>query len=316
LTYNDNDGFVIINSGGNMKKAFTLISLVLLWIFSVLSPVTFGEEGILRMSTTTSTENSGLLNVLLPEFTKDTGIQVKVFAKGTGAAIQDGMDGNVDIVFVHDPDREEAFVANGYGAYRLAVMHNDFVVLGPGNDPAGIKGMAAAPAFEKIARSAAIFVSRGDDSGTHAKEQALWKASGTTMAGKKTEIVKSGKTAVLSYEYPADLGERYLSVGQGMGKVLTFSEEKQAYTLADRGTYLEYKFGRKQGLDLEILCEGGAILHNPYGIIPVSPEKYPDVNFEAADRFAKWIVSEKGQKLISGYKIQGHQAFFPDGNGF
>ncbi len=295
-----------------MKKIFITISLIVLGALFSLSSDAFGEEKILRMSTTTSTENSGLLGVLLPEFTKDTGIQVKVFAKGTGAAIRDGMDGNVDIIFVHDPSREENFVADGYGKYRLAVMHNDFVVLGPENDPAGIKGAPVARAFEMIAQSEAIFVSRGDDSGTHAKEQALWRASGTRLAVKKTEIVKKGKTVALSYEYPVDIGGRYLSIGQGMGKVLTFSEEKQAYTIADRGTYLEYKFGRKQGLDLEILCEGGAILYNPYGIIPVNPEKYPHVNYEAADGFAKWIVSEKGQKLISDYKIQGQQAFFPD----
>ena len=299
-----------------MKKILAITLLVLFGTLLILSSVTLGEENILRMSTTTSTENSGLLRVLLPEFTNDTGIQVKVFAKGTGAAIRDGMDGNVDIIFVHDPAREENFVADGYGKYRLAVMHNDFVVLGPENDPAGIKGVPVAQAFEKIAHSDAMFVSRGDDSGTHAKEQALWRASGTRLAVKKTEIVKKGKTVFLSYEYPVDLEERYLSIGQGMGKVLTFSEEKQAYTLADRGTYLEYKFGRKQGLDLEILCEGGTILYNPYGIIPVNPEKYPHVNYEAADRFAKWIVSEKGQKLISDYKIQGYQAFFPDAMGF
>lgn len=295
-----------------MKKHLAFVPLIVLWTLLLLLSAAFGEEKILRMSTTTSTENSGLLNVLLPEFEKDTGVQVKVFAKGTGAAIRDGMDGNVDIVFVHDPKREEAFVADGYGKYRLSVMHNDFVVLGPAKDPAGIKGSPAIQAFEKIARSKAAFVSRGDDSGTHAKEQELWRASGVKLAVKTTDIVKSGKNEVLSFEYPADLAERYFSVGQGMGKVLTFTEEKQAYTISDRGTYLEYKFGREQGLDLEILCESGAILHNPYGIIPVNPEKYPHVNFEAADRFAKWIVSEKGQKLISDYKIQGRQAFFPD----
>lgn len=299
-------------SGGNMEKTSVLILCTFMEILLLLSPVAFGEGNVLRMSTTTSTENSGLLDVLLPEFTRDTGIKVKVIAKGTGAAIQDGKDGNVDIIFVHDLKREETFVADGFGKYRLAVMHNDFVVLGPVKDPAGIEGMQAVRAFERIAHSDAVFVSRGDDSGTHAKEQALWRASGTKLAVKQTEIIKGGKPAILSYEYPMDLGERYLSIGQGMGKVLTFSEEKQAYTLSDRGTYLEYKFGRKQGLDLEVLCEGGSILYNPYGIIPVNPEKYPDVNFEAADEFAKWIVSEKGQKLISDYKILGHQAFFPD----
>jgi len=264
------------------------------------------------MSTTTSTENSGLLDVLLPEFQKDTGIEVKVFPKGTGAAIRDGMDGNVDIILVHDLAREEAFVEDGYGAYRLAVMHNDFVVLGPKNDPAGIKGMPMDSAFKKIAASESLFVSRGDDSGTHAKEQAIWTASKTPLDRKETQLIKNGKATTITYNYPAGMEGRYLSIGQGMGKVLTFAEEKQAYTLSDRGTYLKYRFGREQGFDLEILCEGDETLFNPYGVIPVNPEKYPDANFEDADTFAKWLVSEKGQQLIEGYKIHGQQAFFPD----
>lgn len=295
-----------------MKQACLRLFLATLLVALALPAAAFGEGRVLKMSTTTSTENSGLLEVLLPEFTKDTGIEVKVFPKGTGAAIRDGMDGNVDIILVHDIAREEAFVADGYGAYRLAVMHNDFVVLGPKDDPAGIKGMPVDSAFEKIAASEALFVSRGDDSGTHAKEQAIWTASGTLLTHKETQLVKNGETITLTYAYPAGMGERYLSIGQGMGKVLTFAEEKQAYTLSDRGTYLKYRFGRDQGLDLEILCEGDAMLFNPYGIIPVNPEKYPDTNFKDAETFAKWLVSEKGQRLIAGYKIHGQQAFFPD----
>jgi tungstate transport system substrate-binding protein len=270
------------------------------------------DEKIIKMSTTTSTENSGLLDVLLPEFTKDTGIRVMVFAKGSGAAIRDGMDGNVDIIFVHDRAKEDKFMADGYGAYRLSVMHNDFILLGPKNDPAGIKGLTAAKALHKIADSKSAFVSRGDDSGTHAKEQELWRNSGITLNSKKTEVIKDGKTANLEYLYPEALGDRFISIGQGMGKTLTYAEEKQAYTLADRGTYLEYQYGRDRGLDLAILCEGDADLGNPYGIIPVNPKKYPDVKFEEADRFAKWLVSDKGQKIIADYKIKGHQAFFPD----
>jgi len=294
----------------NRRYAFILITLLL--PLTLIASVAIGAEKIIRMSTTTSTENSGLLNFLLPEFTKDAGIKVKVFAKGTGAAIRDGMDGNVDILFVHDRKKEDKFMEEGYGAYRLAVMHNDFVILGPKNDPAGIKGMHAAQALKKIVDSKSMFISRGDDSGTHAKEQELWGLAGITLNNKKTEIINDGKTTNLEYLYPAALGEGYISIGQGMGKTLTFSEEKQAYTLTDRGTYLEYKFGRQQGLDLEILCEGDVALNNPYGIIPVNPKKYPDVKFEEADRLAKWLVSERGQRLIAGYKIRGHQAFFPD----
>lgn len=296
------------------RMARRLVAPVFIVFAIFLVPfMVWGETKILKMSTTTSTENSGLLDVLLPEFIKETGIQVKVFAKGTGAAIRDGMDGNVDIIFIHAREREERFVADGYGAYRLAVMHNDFVILGPSNDPAGIRGMRnVVSALKKISWERVKFVSRGDDSGTHTKEQALWKATGMPLKIKTTEIIKKGKRRRLSFQYPGGLGKWYLSIGQGMGKTLTYAEEKQAYTLADRGTYLKYKFGRKQGLDLEILCEGDPELLNPYGIIPINPKRYSHVKFNFADRFAKWIVSPKAQSLIASYKIEGHQAFFPD----
>ncbi len=299
--------------GSNMKRTILRLFLAVLLAAATLPACAPQAEETLRLSTTTSTENSGLLEVLLPEFTKDTGIQVKVFPKGTGAAIRDGMDGNVDIILVHDFTRETAFVQDGYGAYRLAVMHNDFLVLGPKGDPAGIKGFPVESAFAAVWASNALFVSRGDDSGTHAKEQAIWAASKTPLAQKETQLIKNDKAVTLIFAHPADMGKRYLSIGQGMGKALTFAEEKQAYTLSDRGTYLKYKFGREQGLDLEILCEGDDMLHNPYGIIPVNPEKHPHVDFKKADRFAKWLVSERAQRLIAGYKIHGRQAFFPDG---
>jgi tungstate transport system substrate-binding protein len=294
-----------------MKRGwFSIIALVVVML--AFSPVTAAEK-IIKMSTTTSTENSGLLDALLPELEKDTGIKVKVFAKGTGAAIRDGMDGNVDIIFVHAKAREEKFVADGYGAYRLAVMHNDFVILGPPADPAGIKGMKnGSEALKKIAQAKASFVSRGDDSGTHTKEQALWKATGLPLQTQTTEIVVKGQKKGLTFMYPGGLGEWYLSIGQGMGKTLTFADEKQAYTLADRGTYLEYKYGKQPAVDLEILCEGDPLLFNPYGIIPINPKKYPHVKFDLADQFAKWLVSPKVQAMIARYQIQGQQAFYPD----
>jgi len=287
-----------------------IAAVVLVMLY--FSPLGAAEK-VIKMSTTTSTENSGLLDVLLPELEKDTGIQVKVFAKGTGAAIRDGMDGNVDIIFVHAKEREEKFVADGYGAYRLAVMHNDFIILGPAADPAGIKGMKnGSEALKKIATAKASFVSRGDDSGTHTKEQALWKATGLPLQRQTTEIVVKGQKKGLTFMYPGGLGKWYLSIGQGMGKTLTFADEKQAYTLADRGTYLEYKYGKQPALELEILCEGDPLLFNPYGIIPINPKKYPHVKFDLADQFAKWLVSPKVQAMIARYKIQGQQAFYPD----
>jgi tungstate transport system substrate-binding protein len=270
-------------------------------------------EKLIKMATTTSTENSGLLDVLIPEFTRKTGIQVKVFAKGTGAALRDGMEGNVDIILVHAKSREAVFVAQGYGAYRLYVMHNDFVIIGPAGDPAKIKGMRdAAGAFRKIAAAKVMFISRGDDSGTHIKEQAIWKATGKGMKIESSEIIKKGTKHTLSFVYPVGLGKDYISIGQGMGKALTFAEEKQAYTITDRGTFLKYKYGRKLGLNLEILCEGDPRLFNPYGVIPVSPKKHPHAKFAWADRFAGWLVSAQAQKLIGQYKIAGRQAFFPD----
>jgi tungstate transport system substrate-binding protein len=297
----------------NVNKCMVSFTLFVLVSILILFQAK-GEENItIKMSTTTSTENSGLLDVLLPAFTEETGITVKVLAKGTGAAIKDGMDGNVDIIFVHAKDKEEKFVAEGYGTYRFGVMHNDFIIVGPSKDPAGIKGMKNARlALGQIAKVQAGFVSRGDDSGTHTKEQALWSESGIPLETNTTEIVKKGKKSEVSFHKPEGAGEWYLSIGQGMGKTLTYAEEKQIYTLSDRGTYIYYKYGRKQGLDLEVLCEGDPILFNPYGIIPINPEKHPHVKHQEADRLAKWLVSPKAQTLISDYKIAGQQAFVPD----
>jgi tungstate transport system substrate-binding protein len=273
----------------------------------------WGAEEMIKMSTTTSTDNSGLLDLIIPEFTKETGIRVKVFAKGTGAAIRDGIDGNVDIIFVHAKEREENFVAEGYGAYRLGVMHNDFVILGPAADPAVIRGLQdAVKALTKIAMAKARFVSRGDDSGTHTKEQGLWEKTGLSLKIKTTEIFKKGNRKRLTFKHPDGLATWYLSIGQGMGKTLTFAEEKQAYTLSDRATYLKYKHGRNRGMALEILCQGDPRLFNSYGIIPINPKRHPHVRFKWADRLARWLVSPKAQVLIAGYKIKGHRAFFPD----
>ena len=295
-----------------MKKLYATVLIVLCATVMVAGAAS-GANKVLKMSTTTSTQASGLLDVLLPEFTKDTGIEVKVIAKGTGAAIRDGMDGNVDVIFVHAKAREEKFVAEGWGTVRYAVMHNDFVILGPPDDQAGIKGMNNAPAaLKKIALADAKFVSRGDDSGTHTKEQALWETTRLDMLTKKTTIFKKGKETELTFKHPAGLGEWYFSIGQGMGKVIMFADEKSAYTLSDRGTYIKYKFGRKEGMDLEVLCQGDPLLYNPYGVIPINPEKHPHVKLNLASQFAEWLVSQKGQALIANYKLLGRQLFYPD----
>ncbi len=273
----------------------------------------FAADKVLKMSTTTSTQSSGLLDLLLPEFQKDSGIAVKVIAKGTGAAIRDGVDGNVDVIFVHAKGREDKFVADGFGTKRYAVMHNDFVILGPAGDPAGIKGMSdAGKALAKVAAAKATFVSRGDDSGTHTKEQFLWRQSGANLTEQAQTIMKKGKKKEISYMVPADSSAWYMSIGQGMGKAITFTEEKQGYTMSDRGTYIKYKYGKVPAVELDVLTEGGADLANPYGIIPVNPAKHPHVQNDLAMAFVDWIVSEKGQKMIGDYRLEGKQLFYPD----
>jgi len=265
------------------------------------------------MSTTTSTQDSGLLDVLLPALKADTGITVKVIAKGTGAAIRDGIDGNVDVIFVHDRAREDAFVADGYGTKRYAVMHNDFVLVGPAADPAKIKGITdGATAMKKIADAKAAFISRGDDSGTHGKEQELWKASGLALEESVPSIDNKGKAVTVKSVHPKDSGGWYFSVGQGMGATLTIADEKQAYALADRGTYVTYKYVREVPVSLEILSEGGDNLANPYGFIPVNPKKHPHVQAALGEQMAQWLVSPRGQRVIAGYKVHGQQLFFPD----
>ena len=295
-----------------MKRFYILVSGLIAVIF-LMSWGALAEDKILKMSTTTSTQASGLLDVLLPELEKDTGIQVKVIAKGTGAAIRDGMDGNVDVIFVHAKAREEKFVEDGYGTKRYAVMHNDFVILGPADDPAKIKGITNAPeALKKIADSEALFISRGDDSGTHTKEQALWQTTGLQLEKITNTIVKKGKKQEIAFVHPAGSEKWYLSIGQGMGKTIMVADEKQAYTLADRGTYIKYKFGRDVPVELDVLCEGDPLLANPYGIIPINPQKHPHVKNKLAEEFAQWLVSDRGQAVIADYRLLGKQLFYPD----
>lgn len=278
-----------------MKKLLpTLIGLLVM----LTATPALSQEKVIMMSTTTSTEASGLLGYLLPEFTRDTGITVRVMAKGTGAALRDGIDGNADVVFVHDVAREEKFVAEGYGSKRYYVMFNDFIIVGPASDPAGIGNAPdAAAALQRIAAAAAPFVSRGDDSGTHAREKQLWQASGLP---------------VTAAQAPLDGAGWYFSIGQGMGEALIFAEEKNGYVLADRGTYLQYKLGHQQAYELEIVYEGDDLLKNPYGVIPVNPARHPHVKFELADTFARWLVSERGQQAIGSYQLHGQMLFFPD----
>lgn len=241
----------------------------------------------LTLATTTSTDDSGLLDYLLPDFEQQYGVTVDVVAVGTGQALALGASGDADVVLVHARAREDAFVAEGHGTARYDVMYNDFVIVGPADDPAGIGGMTdAAAAFRQIAEAEATFISRGDDSGTHTKERAIWEAAGIEPAG-----------------------DWYISAGQGMGAVLTMADEQQGYTLSDRATYLARQ---QEGLSLEILVEGDPILFNPYGVIPVNPETHPGVNAELAQTFVDWLTSLETQTQIAEFEVNGQQLFTPD----
>lgn len=236
-----------------------------------------------KLATTTSTYHSGLLDYLLPEFTKQTGYTVDVIAAGTGKSLKMAENGDVDIVMTHAPKAEASFVAAGFGIEPRKVMYNDFVVVGPKNDPATVNMQSnISDAFKKIANGNAIFVSRGDDSGTHKKELQLW-------AQNQIEPAFGG----------------YRSVGQGMGPTLNMASEMQAYTMTDRGTWLAYQ----AKLDLKIVFEGDEQLFNPYQVIVVNPTRYSDLNTKGAQALSQWLVSEKGQAMINSYQKLGEQLF-------
>ena len=269
------------------KNSSLIITTVL--FFLIVSFVLVGDSVVaqdrLILATTTSTENSDLLDVLIPPFEEKFNIRVDVVSVGTGKAISLAENGDADIILVHARAAEDAFVEAGYGVNRRDVMYNDFIILGPTNDPAGIDGMDdAGKAFVKIAENESDFVSRGDDSGTNKKELSIW-------SGASIEPV----------------GSWYIETGQGMGASLNVAHEKQAYILADRGTYLAYK----ADLDLEILVEGDPKLFNPYGIIPVNPAVHNHVNYQMAMAFVGYITSQQGQKIINEYTAYGEVLFNP-----
>jgi tungstate transport system substrate-binding protein len=244
------------------------------------------ENPRVKLATTTSTENSGLLAVLLPAFEDKTGYKVDVIAVGTGKAIAHGEAGDVDLIMVHSRSREDAFVENGFGVNRRDLMHNDFVVLCPDSDPAGIAGTSdAAAAFAKIAGVNADFVSRGDDSGTHGKEKSLWMASGAANSGKW-----------------------YKEAGQGMGAVITMTDDMQGYTLTDRGTFL----AMKDNLGIKVVVEGDPVLFNPYGVIAVNPELHAHVNFAGAMALIDYVTGAEGQGIIKNFTKNGEPLFYPD----
>ena len=249
------------------------------------------QEKSIVVASTTSTQDSGLFEYLLPIFKQATGITVKVIAQGTGQALDTGRRGDADVVFVHAKPAEEKFLAEGFGVKRYPVMYNDFILVGPKNDPAGINGSKdIVAALKTIAAKQAPFVSRGDRSGTHQAELALWKVAGIDIAATK--------------------GPWYREIGQGMGAALNTSGAMGAYTISDRGTWIHFK---NKG-DLVIAVEGDKRLFNQYGVMLVNPEKHPNVKKDLGQTFIDWLVSPTGQKAIENYKIDGQQLFFPNAN--
>lgn len=268
-----------------MRSRYGFFRWLLLGGLLVLAFPAQSAEHVLRLATTTSTDNSGLLKYILPAFEKSTGYQVHVIAVGTGKALRMGQDGDADVLLVHAPPSEEKFMAADYGVNRRYVMYNDFIIVGPKNDPAGIRGTKEAKtAFEKIARTKSVFVSRGDDSGTNKKEKILWKEAGIQPQG-----------------------NWYRAAGQGMGKVLLMTDELRGYTLIDRGTWL----AMRDKVGLQVLVQGDKELFNPYHVMAVNPARYSDVNYTGAMAFISWLTSVKGQRLIGDFRKAGQELFVP-----
>ena len=277
---------VPISPGIPAMKTRSFLAALAACLF-VAPPAAFAKpgDGTLRLATTTSTENSGLLKAILPRFESASGLKVQVISVGTGKAMKLGENGDVDVLLVHSRPDEDLFVAQGFGVNRRDVMYNDFILVGPKGDPARVRGgKDVIAALRALLDRGATFVSRGDDSGTDKMEKAYWKE-----VGRRPE------------------GRQYLSAGQGMGEVLTMSDNLAAYTLSDRATYGAYR--SRVGLD--IVVEGDAKMFNPYGVIAVNPARYPDVNFKGARQFVEWLTGPEGRHAISGFRVDGEQLFFP-----
>ena len=267
-----------------MFRRLFLHLIAALFTLSFTTSLALAQQ-VIKLSTTTSTDNSGLLKYLLPQFESDTNTKVHVISVGTGKALELAKNGDVDVTLVHARPSEDKFVAEGHGVNRRDVMYNDFVIVGPASDPAGIKGSKdVLKALQKIADSKSKFISRGDNSGTDQMERAYWKEIGV-----KPE------------------GAAYISAGLGMGEVLSMAAELQAYTLTDRATYSAYR--AKTGLAIAV--EGDPRMFNPYGIIAVNPAKYKNINYKGAMQLIDWITSDAGQQKIAAFKVDGQQLFFP-----
>jgi tungstate transport system substrate-binding protein len=267
-----------------IRKIIFYYSIILFLL--LLSTSLLAKERI-RMATTTSLENSGILYELLSHFEKKFKIKVDIIATGTGKALKLGENGDVDVVFVHDAEAEDEFIRQGFGLKRYQIMYNDFIVVGPEDDPAQVKGGSVLDAFSKIKSKKCLFVSRGDESGTHKKEMKIWR--------------------MIKAEPRGDNGRWYLETGQGMASTILIANEKRAYCLTDRATFIAYR----KKVDLVILCEGDEILFNPYSIIAVNPKRYTHINYDSVVTLIDWLTSKEAQELILNFKKEGEALFYP-----
>lgn len=267
------------------------VQLMIVAAALLLAGAAVAQDKVLLMATTTSTEDTGLLNVMGPEFKKASGIELRWTATGTGKALKLGENCDVDVLMVHAPAAEKKFVAEGFGLDRREIMYNDFVIIGPVADPAGAKGRSVKQALEAVAAKKAVFVSRGDKSGTHMMELDLWKAAGLAVPEKESW---------------------YAQAGQGMMATITIAAEKNGYTLADRGTYIKYENNLGGNPPLKILVEGDQTLLNQYAVIAVNPAKCPKAKLDLAKAFSAWIAGPEGQKVIREFKVMGKPLFTPN----
>ena len=274
-----------------MRLKHVLVLAATLAVLSMLSVSAMAAGKTLMMATTTSTDNTGLLDYLAPQFQKDTGITLKWTATGTGKALKLGETCDVDVLLVHAPAAEKKFVADGFGASRVEVMYNDFVIAGPAADPAKAKGKDAVAALKAIAAKGAPFISRGDDSGTHKMEKSLWEKAGMAVPDKDAW---------------------YVSAGQGMLACLTLAAEKGGYVLTDRGTWITYEASQGGKAPLSVLVEGDPLLFNQYSVLTLNPAKCPNVKHDLAKKFSDWLASKHGQELVAGFLLEGKPLFVPN----
>ena len=271
------------------KKLFS--SILVAGVLLAFTTCALANDKNLMMATTTSTDNTGLLDYLIPHFEKETGIALKWTATGTGKALKLGQNCDVDLLLVHAPPAEKAFIEKGYGKDRQEIMYNDFVIIGPGSDPAGIKGKNISDALAAVKNHTAPFMSRGDDSGTNKKEKLLWKNAGIALPDKEAW---------------------YVQTGQGMLATINVAQEKKGYTMTDRGTYIKYQDNRGGNAPLKVLVEGDSILLNQYSVLTLDPTNCPKAKYDLALEFSNWMASESAQKLIGDFRLLGQKLFIPN----